>query len=461
MSDNPKYFWKGFRKGLAQGAMFGSIFFGLGTYVLLFQHRWLMAVCVFLIGCGTSYLGMKVWIQERNKPTEPKELIEAHEWECKTCNYVLRLEIGPLCCEGGICSDCHGPVEYHGIKQGVPKSSLGRTPLPSHDTLAPCPFCGKQPYRDPNYQAGGSVWCIDVSCPIGHRGFSEIEWNTRAPCPQKVSRSSPWRCVMCEKGNPGEASKCVHCGNPYSNSSLCPKEDEGGTSEISRDCWDIWKPDPSSDIEKVQGPMELLPCPFCGAPAEHDSRRWSGRRRGMNPGPGVDGHAIYCSGECPVPSVGGVFLFDTYEEARAWWNKRSNITGATGKNLSLPASFYATFLPSLRAIAAKYGYALAIHGSMARDFDLIALPWQEWADDHLAMATEMRDELGGWFHSPYPQFESLVKDGAASQKPHGRIAYSIHLTEHGMNGPYVDISVAPSLPERVSSPEEEEKKKDL
>lgn len=58
------YFWKGFRKGLGQGALFGSLFFGLGTWVLLCQHRWWAAFGCLVIGCITSYLGMKVWMQE-------------------------------------------------------------------------------------------------------------------------------------------------------------------------------------------------------------------------------------------------------------------------------------------------------------------------------------------------------------------------------------------------------------
>lgn len=61
---NSSAFWKGFRKGVGQGAMFSSLFFGLGTYVLLFQHRWWTALAAFFFGCVTSWLGMKIWLQE-------------------------------------------------------------------------------------------------------------------------------------------------------------------------------------------------------------------------------------------------------------------------------------------------------------------------------------------------------------------------------------------------------------
>ncbi len=57
---------------------------------------------------------------------KPDTMIEAHEWECKTCAYLLRQEIGPLCCEGGECNTCHQMVSYHGIKN-VLHSQLGVT----------------------------------------------------------------------------------------------------------------------------------------------------------------------------------------------------------------------------------------------------------------------------------------------------------------------------------------------
>lgn len=39
------------------------------------------------------------------------------------------------------------------------------------------------------------------------------------------------------------------------------------------------------------------------------------------------------------------------------------------------APVYCAMYPELAAIAREHGYALAIHGSMARDFDLVAVPW--------------------------------------------------------------------------------------
>lgn len=41
------------------------------------------------------------------------------------------------------------------------------------------------------------------------------------------------------------------------------------------------------------------------------------------------------------------------------------------------APVYAAMYPDLAEITRKHGYALAVHGSLARDFDLVAIPWVE------------------------------------------------------------------------------------
>ena len=39
--------------------------------------------------------------------------------------------------------------------------------------------------------------------------------------------------------------------------------------------------------------------------------------------------------------------------------------------------YAAAIYPKLCGLFQKHGYALAVHGSLARDFDLIAVPWAE------------------------------------------------------------------------------------
>jgi hypothetical protein len=40
---------------------------------------------------------------------------------------------------------------------------------------------------------------------------------------------------------------------------------------------------------------------------------------------------------------------------------------------------YASIIPEIRKIGKRCGYAIAVHGSMERDLDLIAAPWVDGA----------------------------------------------------------------------------------
>lgn len=94
---------------------------------------------------------------------------------------------------------------------------------------------------------------------------------------------------------------------------------------------------------------------------------------------------------------------------------------------------YASFFGILQGIANKHGYALAVHGSFTRDMDLIAVPWTEEAAPHLDMLREMFRVIG-WSSS---DAEEVPYHGEVEQKPHGRVAYTIHTG----GGGYVDISI--------------------
>ena len=43
------------------------------------------------------------------------------------------------------------------------------------------------------------------------------------------------------------------------------------------------------------------------------------------------------------------------------------------------AAFYASVLPVVTEVARKYGWAVAVHGSMNKDLDLMMMPWVEGA----------------------------------------------------------------------------------
>lgn len=93
------------------------------------------------------------------------------------------------------------------------------------------------------------------------------------------------------------------------------------------------------------------------------------------------------------------------------------------------AGIYAMILPRLKDGAARLGYAIALHGSMARDLDLVAIPWSEGAaaaEDVVALAVEIS---GGYV---------LGEPGA---KPHGRRAWTIALGA----GLFIDLSIVPRL----------------
>lgn len=103
-------------------------------------------------------------------------------------------------------------------------------------------------------------------------------------------------------------------------------------------------------------------------------------------------------------------------------------------------------IAAARPAARDCGYALAVHGSLARDVDLLAFPWVEEATDAATVAEAIRaaiaEEIGDtWFNHD--------ADTAQPNKPHGRSAYT--LTGFGVvttpNGqfPFVDLSVAPRL----------------
>jgi hypothetical protein len=79
-------------------------------------------------------------------------------------------------------------------------------------------------------------------------------------------------------------------------------------------------------------------------------------------------------------------------------------------------AFYWSRLPVIRAAARLVGYAIGVHGSTRRDFDLMAIAWTEEAvsAEELAHAVAMA-ACGISRSGPYNW----------EQKPHGRIATSI------------------------------------
>lgn len=105
---------------------------------------------------------------------------------------------------------------------------------------------------------------------------------------------------------------------------------------------------------------------------------------------------------------------------------------APGPRSTFP-SMYAILIPNLVEIARELGYAIGLHGSMARDLDLIAVPWVEEAVPPEELVQAIASRLGFILEGP-PR--------SPEDKPHGRRAWSLILCGEA----YVDLSVLPLRP---------------
>lgn len=121
---------------------------------------------------------------------------------------------------------------------------------------------------------------------------------------------------------------------------------------------------------------------------------------------------------------------------------------------------YSILIPRLMRAGREVGYAIAVHGSMARDLDLVAIPWTEDAVSaerlvmHLMAEVDGRLRNGGKMKTNPDGTETweVAHGSVPSVKPHGRLAWSIHVGREDM---YIDVSVMPLAPKVASeaSPE--------
>lgn len=113
---------------------------------------------------------------------------------------------------------------------------------------------------------------------------------------------------------------------------------------------------------------------------------------------------------------------------------------ATNPNTGKPvgegyACIYTWMLPKIVALGFEHGYAVAVHGSMRRDLDLVAVPWIQDAKPAADLVAAICERFDAHCRNA---------DGAKSMeptaKPHGRLAWSIHFG----GGPYIDLSIVPT-----------------
>lgn len=92
----------------------------------------------------------------------------------------------------------------------------------------------------------------------------------------------------------------------------------------------------------------------------------------------------------------------------------------------MPA-LYSYRIHDIATVARGCGYCIAVHGSMQRDLDLVAIPWVLRATSPRWLVKQLCDELGCKTHA------DVVR------KPHGRIAYTLL-----MGGAcFMDLSILP------------------
>jgi hypothetical protein len=117
-------------------------------------------------------------------------------------------------------------------------------------------------------------------------------------------------------------------------------------------------------------------------------------------------------------------------------------------------AMYCSLYGHLKEKAVELGYALAVHGSMQRDFDLVAIPWTDEAAEPEILVEALRKICGGFIladGTPAGRWDSVQKKFVGAEvrnpsiKPHGRMAWNIHLGGQ----PMIDLSVMPRSPIRI------------
>lgn len=96
------------------------------------------------------------------------------------------------------------------------------------------------------------------------------------------------------------------------------------------------------------------------------------------------------------------------------------------------SAVYAVLYNDFRNAALNCGYALAVHGSMLSDLDLLAVAWVEDAKPEEELVKAISDCIG----------DTIWKDHHfkhRKENPHGRISYSLSIYSDW----YIDLSIIP------------------
>ena len=97
-------------------------------------------------------------------------------------------------------------------------------------------------------------------------------------------------------------------------------------------------------------------------------------------------------------------------------------------------------LPAVREVARFNGYAIAVHGSLKRDIDLVAIAWTDQAVPADQLAEAVRGAIAGVLGN------CINHGGKLTTKPHGRLACT--LIHPGFAGE-IDLSIIPPREEEA------------
>lgn len=96
------------------------------------------------------------------------------------------------------------------------------------------------------------------------------------------------------------------------------------------------------------------------------------------------------------------------------------------------APMYVALYPELAKLTREHGYALAVHGSLGRDMDLVCIPWVEMPSEPDAVVTAITNK-----------FAIRAVGGPPTMKSHGREAWTISI---GFGECFIDLSFMPRVP---------------
>jgi hypothetical protein len=90
---------------------------------------------------------------------------------------------------------------------------------------------------------------------------------------------------------------------------------------------------------------------------------------------------------------------------------------------------YAKVIGPIKRIGHDLGYAIAVHGSLKRDIDLVAIPWTQGAAKKETLLKAICDDLSG-----------VPSEDGWRKRAHGRWVHIVRIPRHDPDT-YLDLSI--------------------